>query len=144
MISGFNGANFFLSNFYVLPFEYKGLIVQTAENAFQANKTIDSVERMAIALAPTPQEAKRLGRMCTMRSNWDVYRDEVMLDVVRTKFFSDYGLAKKLISTGEQRLVETNHWGDKYWGVYQGEGLNKLGQILEVVRAEVRRKEWFN
>jgi ribA/ribD-fused uncharacterized protein len=143
MISGFNGANFFLSNFYVLPFEYKGLLVQSAENAFQANKTLDPVERMAIAMAPTPAEAKRLGRICTMRSNWDVYRDQVMLDVVRTKFLSDYGLAKKLLETGTQRLVETNHWGDRYWGVYNGEGLNKLGLTLEIVRGEVAAKDWF-
>jgi len=145
MISGFNGANFFLSNFYELPFKYKGVIVPTAEHAFQASKTTDPMQRMAIIAATTPGDAKRLGRKCSIRSNWETYKDAVMLDVVRAKFFSDYGLAKRLIETGDQALVETNHWGDRYWGVdgRTNDGLNRLGEILMVVRDEVKEKEWF-
>lgn len=138
MISGFNGKYFFLSNFYEAPFPYKGVIAKTGEHAFQATKTVDVNERLAILAAATPGEAKALGRRCTLRSNWEFYKDAVMLDVVRAKFTSDYGLSKMLLETGTQRLVETNHWGDKYWGVCNGEGLNRLGEILETVRQEIK------
>lgn len=43
---------------------------------------------------------------------------------------------KKLIKTGDAELIEGNWWGDKYWGMCNGEGMNKLGKILMQVRKE--------
>lgn len=35
------------------------------------------------------------------------------------------------------QLIEGNHWGDTYWGVCYGQGLNHLGKTLARVRAEL-------
>ena len=42
-----------------------------------------------------------------------------------------------LLATGEEYLVEGNTWGDKYWGVCGGIGLNHLGKLLMQVRDEL-------
>ena len=34
-------------------------------------------------------------------------------------------------------LVEGNTWGDRYWGVYNGQGKNWLGRLLMQVRGEI-------
>ena len=45
----------------------------------------------------------------------------------------------KLLATGDAQLEEGNTWGDRIWGVYQGQGDNRLGKILMKVREELRR-----
>ncbi|TWT41826.1 hypothetical protein RAS1_29490 [Phycisphaerae bacterium RAS1] len=44
----------------------------------------------------------------------------------------------RLLETGEAYLEEGNDCGDRVWGVYQGQGENRLGKILMKVRAELR------
>lgn len=31
----------------------------------------------------------------------------------------------------------SNHWGDKYWGICDGEGENRFGEILMKIRSEI-------
>ena len=89
----------------------------------------------------TPIEAKKMGRTLSLRSDWEDVKDEVMMGVLFEKF-KDPELAAKLLATGEAELEETNHWGDKYWGVDSetGEGRNKLGKILMVVRGVLKAR----
>jgi len=65
-----------------------------------------------------------------------------MLRLVRDKF-RDPELAKALLDTREEKLVEGNQWGDRFWGaVWNGsswEGRNELGKILMKVRADLRQ-----
>ena len=61
-----------------------------------------------------------------------------MLRFLRDKFKPGSELAGKLLNTGDAELVEGNHWGDRYWGVCDGEGQNKLGKLLMQVRGELR------
>lgn len=143
-INGFRDDYFFLSNFYMAPFPYKGVVVKSGEHAFQATKTVDIQERLSILAAETPGMAKRLGRRCTLRSNWDAYKDLVMLDVVRAKFEGDHGLAKRLVDTGDATLIEDNDWGDRYWGKVNGSGLNKLGEILMIVRESLVESKTYS
>lgn len=46
----------------------------------------------------------------------------------------------QLLATGTRYLEETNTWGDTYWGVCEGKGLNMLGKTLMQVRDELRRR----
>jgi predicted NAD-dependent protein-ADP-ribosyltransferase YbiA (DUF1768 family) len=64
-----------------------------------------------------------------------------MRTLVRRKFM-DPILAVKLLGTGDAILIEGNGWGDTYWGVCKGAGLNKLGLILMETRELVR--VWMN
>ena len=61
-----------------------------------------------------------------------------MFSVVMAKFGGSQTLTDALLATGDEKLVEGNTWGDRYWGVCDGNGLNKLGGILERVRENLR------
>lgn len=143
IISSFSGEFDFLSNFYPASVYYDGDMYKTTEAAFQAAKTSDRAQRMAIADARTPGEAKHLGRRVTLRVDWEEHKDQVMLELLRQKFAPGTPLADKLEMTGDAILVEGTTWHDQYWGVckcekHQGIGRNVLGQLLMIVRAENR------
>lgn len=127
----------FLSNFYPVKISYKGIVWPSAEHAFQAAKTNDPNEKLAILQATTPGQAKRLGRKVTLRPEWDSIKVAVMREIVFRKFFdAENGLYKKLISIWDE-IVEENEWGDTFWGVCNGVGSNHLGKILMDIRARI-------
>ena len=126
----FDGENEFLSNFYHSPIFYEGIVYPTNEHFFQAMKTLNLKEREAIAAAPTPGVAKRMGRKVQLRSDWEDVKIEVMKKGLELKF-RDYELAQKLIDTGDEELIEGNWWNDTYWGVCNGIGKNMLGKLFE-------------
>ena len=135
----FQGNNRFLSNFYPSYVKYEGLRYPTSENAYQAAKTLHPDVRRHF-LHISPGEAKKLGRKVPLRPFWDDTRLQIMAQIVTLKFEGDEGLAKMLIDTYPQKLVEGNTWGDKFWGVVYNpremkwEGENHLGRILMRVR----------
>lgn len=139
MIAEFEGKYAFLSNFYHSPITYDGITYPTNEHFFQAMKTLDQEERKAIAAAPTPGKAKRMGRHVALRSDWE----EVKVDVMRTGLmlkFTDGNLASKLIATGDEELIEGNTWHDNTWGscmcmkCINIPGRNMLGMLLMELR----------
>lgn len=137
MIKEFTGKYEFLSNFWHSPFEYEGITYPTNEHFFQAMKSQLPAERKIIAAAVTPGQAKRFGRQCVLRPDWERVKDEVMLTGLRIKF-SNPTLRTQLIMTGDEELVEGNWWGDTYWGVCNGVGKNRLGKLLMQVREEIK------
>lgn len=132
----FRGELHFLSNFYPSPFILDGVHYPTVEHYFQAMKTQNLKEREKIINAPTPTKAKMIGKKCTMRSDWNSIKVEVMFHGVFAKFDQNKELKEKLLNTPDHLLVEKNDWGDKFWGVdiHTGYGLNKLGEILKSVK----------
>ncbi len=138
-VPSFRGHWAFLSNFYTSRLQYKGYWYLTAEHAYQATKMVNKVDREWVAEAMSPGQAKRYTKNRKMRGDWGQVKDQIMLDVLRAKF-SDPSLAKLLLETGEQDLVEHNYWHDTYWGVCDGVGENKLGKILMQVRDELKQK----
>lgn len=137
MINRFDGKYFFLSNFSPSPFRVDYVLFPTMEHYFQANKADNQNDYLHIAYAPTPGEAKRLGRKIQLRSNWEEIKDEVMLTGLRKKF-ADPELRNLLLATGDEELIEGNYWRDTYWGVCNGVGQNKLGKLLMQVREEIK------
>lgn len=137
MIEQFKDEYFFLSNFYSSTIIVDNIAFPTVEHYFQAMKTTNQKEIIKIANALTPGEAKRLGRKVHLRADWENVKDEVMLNGLRKKF-SIPELRDKLLATGDEYLIEGNTWGDKYWGICDGEGENHLGILLMRVREEIR------
>lgn len=138
MITSFSGEFDFLSNFYQLGFEFDGLWAPTAEHHFQAAKTDDAEEKARIYNAPTPAHAKRLGRKCTKRRDWEERKQQKMLLILREKFKHPV-MRQQLLDTGSEELVEGNTWGDIYWGQCPlGHGENHLGKLLMQVREEIQ------
>lgn len=138
-IDSFRGEYWFLSNFCPCEIEWDKLQYRSVEHAFQAAKTFDNDRREEIRTARTPGEAKRLGRQVELIEGWEEVKDEIMYTLIHKKFKSE-SLKAKLLSTGEAELIEDNNWGDKYWGMCNGVGQNRLGEILMKVREEIREE----
>jgi ribA/ribD-fused uncharacterized protein len=132
------GAFGFLSNFSRHGFELHGRYWPTAEHCFQAQKFAGTPYEEQIRRAPSPKEAKRLGRSRErpIRDDWEQVKDRVMQEAVRRKFETHADIREKLLATGDASLVESSP-GDYYWGCgADGSGLNKLGEILMAVRQQ--------
>lgn len=130
VIRAFRGPYAFLSNF-----------VGRVEHQYQAAKTLDPVWIRRILAAPTPGEARRLGRQAPLRADWEQVRLGVMERLLREKF-ADPDLRARLLATGDALLQEGNWWHDRFWGVDErtGIGENHLGRLLMALRDELRSR----
>ena len=141
MITSFRGEYVFLSNFYPAAIRQDELIFMTNEHFFQYHKTLSPKERLEIINAPTPFIAKKRGRNCTLRPDWEDLKYGVMKNAIKLKFERGGLMAAKLLATGTETLLEGNNWGDRYWGaIWNGknwEGENKLGVLL------MERRSWL-
>ena len=129
IIGSFSGCHSFLSNFYTYQ---DGM---SAEHYYQAAKTLDARQRDWVMASETPGIAKRRGRHVDLRLDWEYIKDCVMMNILIDKFSGNAALRNALLKTGNAVLVEGNTWGDTYWGVCDGIGQNKLGELLMIVRA---------
>lgn len=145
MINSFENENEFLSNFYPSLFTDGTLVYPTVEHCFQASKTSVLIDSAIIAAAPSPGKAKRLGRKCSLRPDWEEIKDEVMYKALQKKF-SIPELKEKLLNTGDEELEEGNWWHDNYWGnchcirCNNIQGKNTLGKMLMKLREELREE----
>jgi ribA/ribD-fused uncharacterized protein len=128
------------SNFAPYSIDLDGARWLTTEHYYQAQKFTDPVLQAKIRKAEKPVIAKKLAdkHRGEMRPDWDAVKDEVMYRAVRRKFELHPELRAMLMATGEEEIVE-NAPTDYYWGVgREGTGQNKLGRIIERLRAEFR------
>lgn len=133
----FRGEYWFLSNFYsyrLRDMEYPSITYISVEAAFQAAKAMTYEERKAFSEL-SPQEAKRMGRRIPLRPDWESVKEKVMETYLRQKF--SVPTLRKRLKAIEGPIVEDNTWGDTYWGRTHGRGLNRLGVLLEKIRAEI-------
>jgi N-glycosidase YbiA len=137
MIDGFFNEYRWLSNFHMIPIEYEGITYPSTEHAYQAAKTLDQADRRAIAALKYPGAAKKAGYKVKLREDWESIKLRVMEEVIAVKF-QDRHLRQKLLDTGNKELVESNNWGDKYWGSCNGVGENHLGKILMKIRSNIK------
>jgi hypothetical protein len=142
VISSFRGEFAFLSNFEACDIYYENIMYPSVEHAFQATKTTNEGERLAIANAATPGKAKQMGRAVTLRADWEEVKDSIMDQLLALKF--GQGLRRaQLFSTGDRVLIEQNFWHDQYWGCCYCPkhkdipGRNQLGVALMNLRARL-------
>lgn len=133
-ILGFFGEYRFLSNFHICEVVVDGVVFNSSEAAYMAQKTFDLVTILELAVMTDPKEAKRFGGLIELREDWEEYKSAAMLKVLVAKFTQNKELANRLLLTDNRYLEETNYWGDKYWGVHEGQGKNMLGKLLMDVR----------
>lgn len=143
MIDKFDGEFAFLSNFYPSAISDGYTTFPTVEHYFQACKCEYMDDYDAIAAAPTPGQAKRLGRQAVLRDDWEQNKLNVM-ETALCKKFAIPKLREQLLATGDAYLVEGNHWHDNFWGDCGCEkckhthGQNNLGKLLMKIRADIR------
>ena len=135
-IGPFTGQYGWLSNFYHYRVVYEGKIYHSVENAYQAAKTLDKNKRKEFQKI-TPGQAKRKGAKLSLREDWNDVKLGIMEQLVRQKFQGAH-LKKLLLETGEVEIIEFNRWGDTYWGVCDGKGENRLGNIIMKIRKELK------
>lgn len=117
----------------------------TSEHYFQAMKFIGPNQNIQeiIRTAPTARDVFDLANSKNgtyknlIRADWDLVKDDIMLEVIRAKFSQDDNFKKLLLSTGSRELIEASPV-DAYWGYGPDKkGKNMLGKILMQVRNEL-------
>lgn len=136
-IGEFQGQYRFLSNFWPCKVVYMAIEFGSVEAAYQASKCAITSDIVRFAKL-SPGDSKRLGRIITLRDDWERVKLSMMMDFVQQKFTRDEFLRSMLLSTDDAELIEGNYWNDTYWGVCRGKGENHLGKILMMVRESLR------
>ncbi len=155
MISEFRGINACYSNFFlilqvdVIP-NLGHVRFPSNEHYFQSWKASMSNQFIAIANAPTPGIAKRMGspkgyRMpngemfrVNLRPDWNDIKIGIMTRGLWLKFNQNRDLYDILVASAPQVLQEGNWWKDEFWGVNlrTGRGENWLGRLLMDLRGQ--------
>ena len=141
-IMRFDKSYRFLSNFWITPFKYNGVVYDCTEKAYQAAKfthlTPEEIANTGIinpndlpsdlnmndpqfiekyfAKLKSPMDAKHLGKVFPLRPDWDTKKYNIMREIVYAKFSQNASLKKLLLNTGDATLIEGNHWHDNIWG----------------------------
>lgn len=124
------------SNFSLHSFELDNVWWLTSEHYFQAQKFAGTPYAAEIRQAKTPKQAAEMGRQknLPLRPDWNEIKDDIMRQAVLRKFETHTDIREILLSTGKELIVEQSPT-DNYWGSgADGNGKNKLGQILMEVR----------
>ena len=145
MINEFKGPYKEFSNFEPVVIYWKGIKFPSVEHAYVACKSSNPKFWEMISKIPANKagKAKKEGRKVPLRPNWEDVRVYYMEQFLIQKFKYDK-FKNKLMSTGDETLVEGNHWHDNFWGdcscdkCKDIEGQNMLGELLMSIR------EWFN
>lgn len=113
----------------------------SVEHYYQAMKFPQDPDwQEEIRMAATPLRAKKMGldREHPVRGDWDAIKERVMKTAQLAKFRQNPVLLDLLQKTGARRLEDTSP-ADNYWGTGgRGRGQNRLGAILEDIRAELK------
>lgn len=129
----------FLNNFAATPITINGLEFKTVEHYYQASK-FKGEQFEAVRHTSTPDEAKKLAHSYrNYDENWEEKKESVMIEALRAKFDQNPELKERLVLTGEKRLVEDSE-RDLYWGGAVEGSKNRLGIMLEELRAEYRNR----
>ena len=129
----FKNIYYFLSNMYpceiTIDIHGKQQTFSCVESAFQAFKC---PQRSFEFVGLNGYQAKKRGRKVELRNDWNDIKVSLMEELIRQKFSNPELLNKLKAIEGE--IVETNSWGDTFWGMCRGRGQNVLGKILMKIR----------
>ena len=136
MINGFFGEYRFLSNFWYAEIYVQELDMRfpTNEHLYQALKSSNVNIIREFTKLKTPSQAKIKGSKVQLRDDWESVKLEAMELCIRLKFDQHDMLRGKLRGTADEELVEANNWGDRFWGISNGQGQNHLGKLLMAYR----------
>lgn len=130
----------YLASYSLHGFSKDGIYWKTVEHYYQAHKFEDDDVKKMIIDAETPKEASAIGRNRTnkLRDDWREVKNKIMYDAVVAKFLAHPDLARKLIGTGNEEIIEETE-KESYWGCGPNkDGKNIYGKILCKVREELK------
>lgn len=131
------------SNFWWAAIEVHDLEWPTSEHYFQAAKFFKTDPPWAemIRRTQTPMKAAQCGRSRAhpLDPKWNSIKDDVMRRALLAKFTQHPDLKETLLETRGRFLVEhtrnDSYWGDGSNGRKRGRGVNRLGKLLNELRA---------
>lgn len=140
-ITTFRDEHSWLSNMADCEIKYGDLVFKSTEAFYQAMKTKDKDIR-ALFTKYDGQTSKREGRKLSLRSDWEIVKDDVMKFALSKKF-SKEPFKSLLLSTGDVDIIEGNYWHDNYFGICScakcgNKGLNKLGKMIMEIRNNLK------
>jgi ribA/ribD-fused uncharacterized protein len=134
----------YLSNFYRAAFTLDDKEWMTTEHYFQAAKFFETDPDYAekVRLAEDPMTAKNIARAVdNKRSDWEEVKYEIMKKCIIEKFRQHEDIRKKLLNTGDAKLIEHTK-KDSVWGDGgDGTGTNLLGKCLMEVREHFTKEK---
>ena len=139
-IMEFTGEYRWLSNFWLVPIEYKGKYFPSVEHAYCSAKSEDPIWKEYCQNPHFSAGAiKKASRKVPLVENWNEIKESVMEECLRNKFSHPH-LKELLLATGDAVLIEGNWWNDQFWGVNlrTNQGQNKLGELLMCIREDLR------
>lgn len=146
IIDSFSGSHAALSNFWMMPFDYKGKEYASSEHAFNAMKATNDADHELVRTQHLAREAKAKGRSIELRENWDKIKYPIMQSILEAKFNDPFHIAC-LLETKNALLVEGNTWHDNIWGdctcgreSCKLTGENALGVLLMMTRLKLSRR----
>lgn len=130
-----------LSNFSAFKLMWKGFEFDTSEAAYHWEKFPSYAEvRDSIRFASSAHEAFKTAEKykAMRRPDWDVVKLSIMKAILIEKALQHEYVRRKLLETGDRKLVEDS-WRDDFWGWGPNrDGLNMLGKLWMEIRAEFR------
>jgi N-glycosidase YbiA len=120
----------------------------SGENLYQSEKYLQDSYKEKIRQAK-PREACLLGRNpppgITLRPDWNnETKLKTMETCLRLKFSQHTDLKKMLVNTGDAKLIEHTSKDAFFGDGGDGTGANHLGELLMILRDEIRNQEERN
>ena len=150
---GFQSKHSFLSNMHECELVLDGFDFKSVEAAYQYERAKECGSRSdvrAVLEVDEPHHVKDVAKSITETPAWHKNKVHVMKNLLVKKFTENEDLKEKLINTGKKNLYELTY--DRFWGCgipitkanqvssKDNPGANKLGKLLEEVRAELAKK----
>ena len=143
-----------LGNQAEVPIQVEGITFPTVEHYYQWSKAKlfgDKEMETKILKTASPKSAKTYGKKVKdfKEEEWNGKKDDIMKTALRAKFTQNKEAQAKLLET-HPRPIALADPRSKYWGIGTSSetskakdptkwpGKNKLGQLLEALRAELR------
>lgn len=137
-ISEFSGEYRWLSNFAECRIILGNTTYSSVEHAYQSMKSDDPEWRKFCAdPSNSAGTIKRKSRDVTIIPRWDDLKELVMYICLFQKYLQEPYLTA-LVETGDSLIIEGNTWGDTFWGVCDGKGQNRLGELIMKIRDKVK------
>ena len=130
----------------MIPIIVDECLYTTSEHYFQAQKLVGTPYESYVAKLPRPQDAFEFPRQAHIalwvRKDWNEIKEKVMYKGLCHKFGQHQNLKKLLQETGDRKLVKDSPY-DNYWGIGRdGNGMNRLGELLMRVRSAMRGRPY--
>lgn len=127
-------------NFSSFQVEYNGILFPTLEHAYQAMQFIKTSREIfqKIKNSKSAHDAQKIAYENKEKKGpeWEGKKKDIMKAILINKIDQHPYVLKKLIQTGERKIIEDS-WRDPIWGWGENkQGQNLLGQIWMKLRDE--------